>query len=194
MPPFDDVNVFAHPAILGLLNRVFPQEYALVQLATDTPLSGAEYQEYHRDHRPLFSEGVTTPLYALAVNFPLCRVTPENGPLEIAPGTHKLSRAEALAKVASGEAPCVSVPMELGDVMIRTPLAIHRGTPNRTSEPRTMVAMGYVMHWLHTPHLDLSLPRQTYEQLPDSIRKLIRCTLVDGQPQATGERYVQFQY
>jgi len=46
---------------------------------------GSDYQEIHRDFRPLFSDQVVTPLYALSVNFP-CRGHGENGPFQMARG------------------------------------------------------------------------------------------------------------
>src|SRR3954447_15791151 len=75
--PFADVGVFANPVILGVLSRVFAQEYVLVQLGADVPVQGSDYQETHRDFRPLFTEQIVTPLYAVAVNFPLVEVNQE---------------------------------------------------------------------------------------------------------------------
>jgi len=54
----------------------------MVQLGVD---EGSDYQEIHRDFRPLFSDQVV-PLYALSVNFPLVEVA-ENGPFQMARGT-----------------------------------------------------------------------------------------------------------
>jgi hypothetical protein len=193
-PPFTDRQVFGNPTIFGVLDRVFAQEYVMVQLGVDTPLRGSDYQETHRDYRPLFSDDVVTPLYGLAVNFPLCRVTPENGPLELARGTHRMSRAEGLQKIASGEIALESFPMELGDVAIRTPLALHRGTPNYTDQPRPMVVMGFVMHWLHTPKVELTLPRAFHESLSDRERGRLRCDVVDTAFDKTCESYVEFKY
>lgn len=193
VPPFADRRVFANPTVLGVLDRLFPQEYAMVQLGADVPVRGSEYQETHRDYRPLFSDSVRTPLYAVAVNFPLVPVTEENGPLQHARGTHLLSREEALRKVESGEIPLENFLMEPGDVSIRTPLCLHRGTPNRTDQPRPMVVMGYVMHWLHTPQVDLNVPREFYDQLSEREQKLLRCRVVDrleDQP----ETYVNFKF
>ncbi|HZH35105.1 MAG TPA: phytanoyl-CoA dioxygenase family protein, partial [Pyrinomonadaceae bacterium] len=90
--PFADVNVFANPAILGVLGRVFSQEYVMVQLGADVPIQGSDYQEIHRDYRPLFTEEIVTPLYALAVNIPLVNITEENGPFQMARGTHLIGR------------------------------------------------------------------------------------------------------
>ena len=75
----------------------------MVQLGADVPLKGSTYQEIHRDYRPLFTDDFVTPLYALAVNFPLVDVTEENGAFQQARGTHLIPRETALAKIASGE-------------------------------------------------------------------------------------------
>jgi ectoine hydroxylase-related dioxygenase (phytanoyl-CoA dioxygenase family) len=193
VPPFANEEVFANPVILGVLDRVFAQEYVMVQLGADIPVRGSDYQEIHRDYRPLFTDDVVTPLYALAVNMPLVEVTEENGPFQMARGTHVLPRDEGLKKVESGEIPIESFTMQPGDVSIRTPLALHRGSPNRTDTPRPMVVMGYVMHWLHTPKVDLTLPRDYYESLPEATQKLLRCNVVD-QLQEKTETYVDFKF
>jgi hypothetical protein len=192
--PFADASVFANPAILGVIDRVFAQEYAMVQLAVDTPTLGSGYQEIHRDHRPLFTEDFHTPLFALAVNFPLCEVTAENGPLEMARGSHRLAKQAALDAIASGALPLEAFPMDLGDVSIRSPYAMHRGTPNRTDRPRPMVVMGYVMHWLRTAKVDLQVPRDIYQGFAPAARELLRCEVVDRIPETKAESYVEFKY
>jgi hypothetical protein len=192
--PFADTNVWANPAILGVLDRVFAQEYVMVQLGADVPLKGSDYQETHRDYRPLYTDDIVTPLYALAVNFPLVEVTTENGPFEMARGTHVLPRDEGLRRLADGELELEQFTMQLGDCMIRTPLALHRGTPNRTDTPRPMVVMGYVMHWLHTPKVDLTLPRAYYDSLTPAQQKLLRCEVVDRLPEERSETYVDFKF
>lgn len=194
VPPFAQQEVFANPAVLGVLNRVFAQEYVMVQMGADVPVQGSDYQEIHRDYRPLFWDDVITPLYALAVNFPLVDVTDENGPFQMARGTHRMTRDEAMRKVESGEIPMESFYMKKGDLSLRTPLALHRGSPNRSDRPRPMVVMGYVMHWLHTPQVDLTLPRNYYESLPESVQKMLRCEVVDQLPESKGETYVNFKF
>lgn len=166
----------------------------MVQLGVDIPVQGSDYQEIHRDFRPLFSDQVVTPLYSLAVNFPLVEVTAENGPFQMARGTHVLPRDEGLVKLTSGEIPMESFYMMPGDVAIRTPLALHRGSPNRTSQPRPMVVMGYAMHWLHTPKVDLTVQRDDYESLPEQTKQLLRCQVVEQLPENKVETYINFKY
>jgi hypothetical protein len=192
--PFTDPEVFAAPVVLGVLDRVFPQEYVMVQLGVDVAGPGSEYQEVHRDYRPLFDETFVTPLYALAVNFPLVDVTERNGPFEMARGTHVLSRAEGLARIEAGEAPIESFLAQAGDVTIRTPLALHRGTPNVTDDLRPMVVLGYVMHWLHTPKVGLNVPRLFYESLSPERQRLLRCNVVEAVETRGSETYVEFAY
>ena len=191
--PFADERVFANPDILGVIDRVFTQEYEMVQLGVDTPLLGSDYQETHSDIRPLFTDTFVTPLYALAVNIPLVDVTEENGPFQMARGTHLISRQEGLSKIESGEIPLESFPLEIGDAVIRTPLALHRGSPNRTDKPRPMVVMGYVMHWLKTPKVDLTVSRDYYESLRPELQNFLRCNVVE-QLEDKGETYINFKY
>ena len=192
--PFADPGVFANDMVLGVLDRVFAQEYVMVQLGADVAGPGSEYQEIHRDYRPLFDDTFVTPLYAVAVNFALVEVTEQNGPFEMARGTHILRREEGMRRVEAGEIPLEPLLLRPGDVMIRTPLALHRGTPNRTDEPRPMVVLGYVMHWLHTANVELNVPRDFYERLPQRERELLRCNVVDELPAEAHETYVKFAY
>ena len=192
--PFADPEIFTHPSILGVLDRVFAQEYVMVQLGADVAGPGAEAQEVHRDYRPLFDETFVTPLYALAVNFPLVEVGPDNGPFRMARGTHVLTREEGLARIESGEHPLEDFYAKPGDVTIRTPLALHLGTPNVTDGARPMVVMGYVMHWLHTANVDLDVPRAFYDALPPETQTLLRCNVVDELSDDAQETYVKFAF
>jgi ectoine hydroxylase-related dioxygenase (phytanoyl-CoA dioxygenase family) len=192
--PFANPAVFANPVILAVLDRIFYQEYKLVQLAADIPMQGSEYQEIHRDFRPLFSDQIVTPLYAVAVNFPLVEVTADNGPFEMARGTHVMPREEGLVKVRAGEIPMEQFYMQPGDVMIRSPLALHRGTPNCTPQPRPMIVMGYVMHWLHTHKVDLTLSQDYYNDLSPQLQQLLRCQTVKQLSDDATETYINFEY
>jgi ectoine hydroxylase-related dioxygenase (phytanoyl-CoA dioxygenase family) len=191
--PFADPAVFANPAITGIIERVLGKDFVLVQMGADTPLTGSDYQEVHRDHLPLFSEDHPTPLFALAVNFPLCDVTHENGPLQMARGTHRTPRALALSELAAGERQLESFLMQAGDVIIRAPLALHRGTPNRTERPRPMIVLGYVRRWLNTPQMQLRVPRPSYEGLPEGVRGMLRCHVTESLTEEP-ETYLEFKY
>lgn len=192
--PFADTGVFAHCVITQVISAIFKQQFSMVQLGADFPLRGSDYQEIHRDHSPLFGEGTVSPLYALAVNFPLVDVGEENGPFQMARGTHLLDKQDGLRKIASGEIPIESFHMERGDVIIRTPLALHRGTPNNTDQWRPMIVMGYVMNWLSTDNVAMNIPSSYYNSLPAHLQKMLRATITDEESSDKQETYLNFKY
>lgn len=172
---FADPAILADPDILAIVNLLVGPQPVLCQLASDTPMRGSDYQPLHRDTGALFPEaGLQTPPFQLAVNFPLCDVTPENGPFETTRGTQHMDRAQAIALIESGQLPLEQVCMKMGDVMIRDVRAIHRGTPNRSDTARPMVVLGYSRAWLMRPEVHIDVPRAVLETLPPAVRDLLR--------------------
>lgn len=112
----------------------------------------------------------------------------------MARGIHVLPREEGLKKVASGEIPMEFFYMQPSDVMVRSPLGLHRGSPNRTNQPRPMVVMGYAMHWLHTLKVELTLQRDYYESLSVEIKQMLRCQVVEQLSKEKVESYINFKY
>ncbi|HYF22232.1 MAG TPA: phytanoyl-CoA dioxygenase family protein [Caulobacteraceae bacterium] len=200
--PFHDLwadpEIVDNDAIMAVVEELVGADGVMCQLATDTPLNGSDFQELHRDTQLLFPEtGAESPPYQLAVNFPLVDVTPQNGPMEYAPATHMLSKAEGMRRVESGETPLKPVFLKRGDVMIRDVRHIHRGTPNRTDTPRPMVVIGYSRRWLHRPEVEIRVPRPVLESMSDRARKWLRMNPVfDTVEEATraGESYRVFAY
>jgi ectoine hydroxylase-related dioxygenase (phytanoyl-CoA dioxygenase family) len=98
----------------------------------------------------------------------------ENGPFEVAPGTHLMAKHDGLRRIESGEAKLEPVTMKLGDVMIRDVRGLHRGTTNRTHAPRPMVVIGYSRRWLFRPEVNIRIPRASLEALSPRARHLLR--------------------
>lgn len=170
-----DPVIIDNDAVMAVVEELVGADGVMCQLASDTPLLGSEYQDLHRDTQLLFPEtGVETPPYQLAVNFPLVDVTSENGPMEYAKGTHMTSKAEGLRRIEAGETPVEPVLLRRGDVMIRDVRHIHRGTPNRSSTPRPMVVIGYSRRWLFRPEVNIRVPVQTLERMPERARRWLR--------------------
>jgi ectoine hydroxylase-related dioxygenase (phytanoyl-CoA dioxygenase family) len=173
--PFSDSSIFEDEDVLAIVEGLAGEDPVMCQLATDTPLLGSDYQDIHRDTPPLFPEtGLETPPFQLAVNFPLVDVTVENGPFEVARATHLMSKEEGLRRLASGEIQIEPITMKLGDVIIRDVRALHRGTPNRTGEPRPMVVLGYSRRWLFRPEVSIRVPRAALDTLSPRARSLLR--------------------
>jgi ectoine hydroxylase-related dioxygenase (phytanoyl-CoA dioxygenase family) len=183
---------------MAVVSDLVGADGVMCQLASDTPVRGSAYQDLHRDTQLLFPEtGAESPPYQLAVNFPLVDVTPDNGPMEMAPGTHMLSKADGLAKVESGAIPLEPVLMSRGDVMIRDVRHIHRGTPNPSATPRPMVVIGYSRRWLFRPEVEIRVPRPVLNALPERARRWLRFNPVfetEAEAAQQAESYRVFAY
>ncbi len=173
--PFAEPAFYEDVDVLKICESVVGRDMVMCQLASDTPLKGSDYQPIHSDALPLFPEAdFETPPFQLAVNFPLVDVTDENGPFEVARATHLLTKAEGLKRLESGAAQLEAITLKAGDVMIRDVRGLHRGTPNKTDEPRPMCVIGYSRRWLNRPEVNIRIPRATYETLSERARSLLR--------------------
>jgi ectoine hydroxylase-related dioxygenase (phytanoyl-CoA dioxygenase family) len=195
---FADPEIYDDPDVLAIVERVAGPDPVCCQLASDTPLKGSDYQNWHADTPPLFPESGSndTPSFQLAVNFALCDVGDANGAFETTFGTHRMLRPDAMAGLASGQIAQHRLPMAMGDVMIRDVRAVHRGTPNTTDEPRPMVVIGYSRRWYHRPEVNIRIPQSQWDTLSPRGCKLLRFNPVvpDQQAVVTEESYRVFAY
>jgi ectoine hydroxylase-related dioxygenase (phytanoyl-CoA dioxygenase family) len=148
------------------------------QWGCDVPLRGSDYQGIHVDYqRPLFAEApdLSLPAYMLVVSFGLVRITLEDGPIEIASGTHRMPRKEALCAVEADEIGMQPIPLEVGDVLIRHPWALHRGSPNTSDTLRALVSVRYVRCWYADSSREVdSIPLATWASLTPEQQGLMR--------------------
>ncbi len=144
----------------------------------DVPLRGSEYQTLHADYqRPLFTEApdLELPIYMLVVSFGLVPITLESGPIEIASGTHRMPRKEALRRVDVSEIAIHPVPMDVGDVLIRHPWALHRGSPNLTDIPRAVATIRFVRRWYADGSREVNhIPPEVWASLTPEQRNTMR--------------------
>jgi len=193
-----DPEIVDNDVVMAIVSELVGADGVMCQLASDTPLQGSDYQAWHRDTQLLFPEtGVETPPYQLAVNFPLVDVTLDNGPMEIAPGTHMMTKEEGMRAIESGAIRPQPVLMRRGDVLIRDVRHIHRGTPNPSPVPRPMVVIGYSRRWLFRPEVQIRVPCPVLEAMPERAQAWLRFnprfdTIV--QASLPGETYRAFAY
>lgn len=177
-PPCFAREFFFDESVLAIARAVLGDRIAADQWGCDIPLRGSSYQGLHVDYRhPLFGEApdLVLPMYFLVVSFGLVPITLENGPIEIAPGTHRIPGQEAFRAVESGEIGLRPVPLELGDVLIRHPWGLHRGSPNRTDRPRALVTIRYTRHWYADESREVnSIPHEVWDALSVEQRKMMR--------------------
>jgi ectoine hydroxylase-related dioxygenase (phytanoyl-CoA dioxygenase family) len=164
--------------ILRIVRGVMADRVVADQWGCDVPLRGSDYQDAHVDfRRPLFEEAPDLPLpvYALVVSFGLVRIAAEDGPIEIAPGTHRMPRAQALRAVQTSSIAMQPVTLDIGDVLIRHPWAVHRGTPNTTDTPRALASIRYVRRWYTDDSREVaSIDPATWRTLTPAQQELMR--------------------
>jgi Phytanoyl-CoA dioxygenase (PhyH) len=177
-PPCFAPEFFFDTGVLGIVRGVMDDWVVADQWGCDVPLPGSKHQEFHVDYqRPLFPEApeLLLPPYMLAVSFGLIDIMLAHGPIEIAPGTHKMQRNEALRSIRSAEIKIQPVPLESGDVLIRHPWALHRGTPNLTNTPRALLTIRYVRRWYADGSREVnSLPHAVWQSLTAAQQSIMR--------------------
>jgi hypothetical protein len=171
-------DFFFDAAVLSIVRGAMDDRVVADQWGCDVPVTGSQKQEAHVDYqRPLFSEAPDLPLppYLLVVSFGLNRITPADGPIEIAPGTHRMPVHEALRAVQSTEIEMHAVTLEIGDVLIRHPWALHRGTPNTSDTPRALVTIRYARRWYADNSRESNeVPRDVWESLTSEQQAMLR--------------------
>lgn len=192
--PFIDEDVINHPIAMSVIDEVLGRGNHCAYFASDTPMPGSDYQAVHCDIMPLFPEmSAPLPPFSLVVNIPLVDVTEENGPLEIWPGGTHLNPDRAnhdtldgsvnphlhIVRAAEGML-SEKVYMSAGSMVIRDIRMWHRGTPNRSNDRRTNLAMIFNRHW-YNQMSHIPIPRETYDALSPRARELFRGADI-GQP------------
>lgn len=153
--PFSNPLVLANPFAFSIINETLGDDIYCKSVSSDTCVNGARIQAPHRDLD--FYDGAKP--FGATVNIPIMHCGLHNGPLEVWPGGSHLWHGEKFFKfgvlpfVQDGENPTVEALMEHlpskkidlvpGDLLIRDPGMWHRGTPNPTDEPRTMLTTSY---------------------------------------------------
>lgn len=181
-PPCFAPEFFFDSDVLEIVQSLMGERIVADQWGCDIPLKGSAYQELHVDYRrPLFSEipDLQLPVYMLVVSFGLTNITTENGAIEIAPGTHAMPRYEAIKAVETGAIKVQPVPLETGDVLIRHPWTLHRGTPNTTPLPRPLVTIRYVRDWYADASRDVAtIPVNVWKTLTPGQQKIMRFAIL----------------
>ncbi|MBZ5625506.1 MAG: phytanoyl-CoA dioxygenase family protein [Acidobacteriia bacterium] len=182
-PPCFAPEFFFDAGILSIVRGVMDERVVADQWGCDVPVLGSKHQQLHADYRrPLFPEApdLLLPTYMLVVSFGLTDILPANGPIEIAPGTHRMPRDQAQRSVELAEIELQPVTLDLGDVLIRHPWALHRGTPNLTDTPRALVTIRYVRRWYADCSREVnSLPFAVWQSLTTEQQNILRFPIED---------------
>jgi ectoine hydroxylase-related dioxygenase (phytanoyl-CoA dioxygenase family) len=194
--PFADPHVLRNPFAHSIVAETLGADYYCKFLSSDTCVKGSIRQGPHRDIGFYDRDDIPGCLVNIAITE--CGV--HNGPLEVWPGGSHLWRGAmfdrfnlepfiqdesnpAVEAVAS-HIPSKLIELRPGELIIRDPGMLHRGTPNPTEEPRTMLTAGYFRDDYYYPYGDtrFNLDEKLYRQLDSTVRQLFAPFFTETDP------------
>lgn len=119
--------------IIDLMKQLHPKVLRMPNVGLNFNLPGSHTQHYHID-RPFTRD-------FMIANVAVVDTVIENGAIELIPGTHKRFYKYTRFVLERCHRRGVRVPLNQGDVLIRSSNVWHRGMTNRTCVPRPMLAM-----------------------------------------------------
>jgi len=181
------VEIVTHPWFVAVCEAVLTRDYRIVEVGFDIPFPGAEDQPWHRDFRSPDATVRDRRLNSLAFNLTAVDTRPEHGAFEIAPGTQWDEIPDAKDGMFPGRelwdryiSRAVPKMPQRGDMSARSALTIHRGTANRSDEPRPVLVVGVdAPDAVNADHHHLQVTRAYLESLPDEVRDHLTCRVTD---------------
>ena len=143
-------EIASNGRIRSVLDRALGKDYKIIGFGGNANLPGSRHQPAHKDG------WLGTDF--LVVNIPLGKVTEDNGSTEVWPGTHK--EKLTISQFNSVRRPSARLNSSPGDVVIRYSSLWHRGTPNKSSEVRFMLAMLVSPLYKKLPPITVSADQQ----------------------------------
>jgi ectoine hydroxylase-related dioxygenase (phytanoyl-CoA dioxygenase family) len=201
-PPLNDARLLANPLVNPLLAELLGTDFRCKFVSSDTCVKGSTLQAPHRE---LGAGGAPEPC-AYIVNVPLTRCSRRNGPLEVWPTGSHLWSPDLLSghglsdEVQDGSNPGLEelarrIPsqrllLEPGSLLIRDPGMLHRGTPNLTRKPRTMLTLCYLRRDYDYDYgsAEYSLDRELFRRLDPSVQRLFPEMEVPHQPRPVSRK------
>ncbi|HSK79644.1 MAG TPA: phytanoyl-CoA dioxygenase family protein [Thermoanaerobaculia bacterium] len=142
-PPYLHRDVLAHPFVWEMARELLGPEATLMYYCGNTNCPGSGAQEVHIDQPHANAAG--QPMSALSISIPVQDMGPENGAIELWPGTHALPTEPKVAaadlEARRAVAPPIQPRARAGDVLIRNPCTWHRGVSNPSEAFRHMIAV-----------------------------------------------------
>jgi ectoine hydroxylase-related dioxygenase (phytanoyl-CoA dioxygenase family) len=181
------VELVSHPWVRAVSEAVLGEDYEVVEIGFDIPFPGAVNQPWHRDFPSPPETYRDKRLTSLAFNLTGVDTVAEMGPFEIAVGTQWEQGADwdhqmfppqdewpRYAALAQQKLPT------MGDMSVRSALAVHRGTANVSDEARPVVVLGVDAPGAgHAELHDMTVTHEFYETLPEPVRGHLACRAVD---------------
>jgi len=164
-------QIAIHPLVLAIVDRVLLPYCARYQLGYSGVMHlepGEQAQQLHRDGRCYPFANPSPPLI-LATMWAVGDFTADNGCTRVVPGSHCWDESRQAT-----EAEVVAAEMPAGSVLLYTSGVLHGGGDNRSTAPRTGVALHYALGWLRqVENQYLALPPEQARALPTKLQRLI---------------------
>jgi len=181
------VDIASHPWFVAVCEAVLTRDYRIVEIGFDIPFPGAADQPWHRDFKAPDATIKGRRLNSLAFNLTSVDTRPEHGPFEVALGTQWDEIPGAKDDMFPDRSlwdryisRAVQKMPQRGDISARSALTIHRGTANRSSEPRPVLVVGVdAPDATNANHHDLQVTRAYYDSLPPQVRDHLTCRITD---------------
>jgi len=161
LAPYVFAELVANPWVIQVTQALLGAGVKNTYFSGNTNLPGSAAQPVHTDGQQLWvDQPAAHPAAALIINVAPLQVSPENGSIELWPGSHQemvITPDSTSIKVPAADLARrekVSAPIrgntEKGDVLIRDDRLWHRGMPNRSNLPRPMIAMIHRTGWYNS--------------------------------------------
>jgi ectoine hydroxylase-related dioxygenase (phytanoyl-CoA dioxygenase family) len=201
-PPLNDARLLANPLVTPLLAELLGHDFRCKFVSSDTCMKGSALQAPHRE---LGAGGAPEPR-AYIVNVPLTRCSRRNGPLEVWPVGSHLWSPEVLLRhgisdeLQDGSNPALEklarrIPSERllispGSLLVRDPGMLHRGTPNLTRGPRTMLTVCYLRrdHDHDYGSAEYNLDAELFARLDPGVQRLFPDLETSHQPRPVSRK------
>jgi len=181
------VDIATHPWFVAVCEAVLGPDYRIVEIGFDIPFPGAADQPWHRDFKAPEATTKGRRLNSLAFNLTCIDSRAEHGAFEIAPGTQWDDLSDCPNEMFPPESrwPRYAARVERklprrGDISARSALTIHRGTANRSAEPRPVLVVGVdAPDATNAGHHDLQVTRAYLDALPARVRDHLTCRVAE---------------
>jgi ectoine hydroxylase-related dioxygenase (phytanoyl-CoA dioxygenase family) len=172
------VEIATHPWFVAVCEAVLGRDYKIVEIGFDIPFPGAQDQPWHRDFPAPQATLHGGRLNSLAFNLTAVDTLQEHGPFEIALGTQWDDISSCTDEMFPSRelweryiSRAVQKLPQRGDVSARSALTIHRGTANRSTEPRPVLVVGVdAPDGTNADHHDLQVTADYLDRLPAKVR------------------------
>lgn len=177
-PPFASPEIHENPVILEFLKQYWGSEdFYITCYHSNTPYPGSQYQRWHRDIGLLIPNIGLQICPHFGVKFPLVDTSEANGSIEVFPGTQYLAHP-TLEGCYDNVMRCGDfsttrrLNLKKGSVWVQDPRTLHRGTPNRSAQPRPELVLCYSRSWFFVNHL-IEMTQEEFDKLSERGRKLL---------------------